>query len=105
MAGEFSNRTTLAPRQETLRVLDVLREKHPAMRDPDLTGPNPGAFDPYASTPDALQMPLNITATDVLLRRSLRSSRGVLVPVVSTPWISATGSCDLAQSRKHCERS
>ena len=45
------------------RVLDVLREKHPAMRDPDLTGPNPGAFEPYASTPDA--MPLNITATDV----------------------------------------
>ena len=62
MAGEFSYRTTLAPRRGR-RVLDVLHEKHPAMRDPDLTGPNPGTFEPYASIPDA--MPLNIMATDV----------------------------------------
>ena len=45
------------------RVLEVLREKHPAMRDPDLTGTDPSAIDPFMSTPDA--MLLNITATDV----------------------------------------
>jgi hypothetical protein len=44
-------------------VLEVLRDKHPAMRDPDLTGPNPDTFEHYDSTPDAV--PLNITAKDV----------------------------------------
>jgi len=44
-------------------VIEVLREKHPAMRDPvlqDRLGPIPGAFEPYDSTPEPV--PLIITA-------------------------------------------
>ena len=47
---------------KTGRSVLVLRGKHPAMQDPDLTGPSPGAFEPFKSTPD--DVPLNITATD-----------------------------------------
>ena len=31
-------------------VIDVLREKHPLLRDPDLSGPNPGAFESYGDS-------------------------------------------------------
>ena len=76
-------------------VPEVLRDKHHTMRDPDLTGLNPGAFDPYESTPDTVL--LNITATDF---ESIASNVQVPVAVASKPWISATGSCELAWSRK-----
>ena len=52
------SRTATAGEFKTGRpALEVLRDKHPAMREPDLTSPCP--FEPYESTPDTV--PLNIT--------------------------------------------
>ena len=73
----------------------MFRYKHPTMRDPDITGPKQGAFDPCESTPDTV--PLNITATDF---EKITLKVQVPFAVASKLWISATGSCELAWSRR-----
>ena len=69
------------------RVLEVLREKHPAMRDPDLTGPDPRPLIHLCP----LRMLCFSISRRLTLRRSLRSSRGVLVVLDKQPGVRPVG--------------
>ena len=46
-------------------VIDVLRDKHPPLRDPDLSGPNPGAFEGYGQLRTPEVVPVTITERDI----------------------------------------
>ena len=53
------------------KVLEVLREKHPPMRDPDLNKPDPACFENYPSIPALLpQIITSEVVEDVLPRLS-----------------------------------
>ena len=82
-------------------VLEVLQEKHPEMREPDLDNPALGIFESYEDTPTVV--PLTVTADTVeKIASRLHGSAGPSGQLMQ--WTSATGFFDSERNQKHCER-